>query len=89
MELNQISFVVSTIAIFVQIPVLVNVHTLGISEYGQGIVDVSLQSWIPTVFYVIIVWGFGYLFGGINIKKKYNPDDLQGKDVKYEGCEFD
>lgn len=67
------------------VPMLVDITTMGVSEYGQHIANVSAQGLTTAVIYVIFFWGFGYVLGGINLKKKDIQDDLPGnfEDVEY------
>jgi hypothetical protein len=75
-----------------QIPVLTNISSSGITGYGKNIVGASSQDWIIGIICVMIVWGIGYMLGGVNLKKRGNSDNienLQGKDVNYKGFKFD
>jgi heme/copper-type cytochrome/quinol oxidase subunit 4 len=65
-----------------QIPVSVAITMTGMHEYIQRTVDTSAEDWTTALIIVITVWGIGFILGGINIQKKDNIDDFQGKDEK-------
>lgn len=65
-----------------QAQLFVKIGETGTYEYMQAITNVSSQSWAVGIVYVFIVWGIGYMLGGITIKKKVNNDELPGKDIE-------
>lgn len=76
-------------ALVAQIPMYINISTIGLSEYVQKTVSAPAHSWIAAMAYVIFIWVVGYVCGGIGIKKKGSTDDLPGQDVKSKGFELD
>lgn len=66
-----------------QVPLLIDLTTKGISQYGQDLVSAQATSWIMAIMYIIFFWGLGYVVGGINLKKKDNTDELPGKTSEY------
>ncbi len=72
-----------------QVPFIIDIKTIGISEYGKNLVNSTVNSFVIAIIYIVIIWTMGYIIGGINIKKKEMIDDFPGKVTEYVRIDLD
>lgn len=84
---NAIGILVTML--FSQIPPLIDLATIGISQYGKGIANTSVSNLTIATIYIIFFWGMGYIVGGINLKRKDKLEDFPGKTSEYSRFDFD